>query len=235
MERPKEEQRDKQCNVQKKNKGTNNAASKWRTKGQTMQCPKEEQKDKQWSSKRYTESQKSSNTNTTKNGEELGYSGMVSSSGSTSATYRFTVNRQEHHRTYKQLSIICFILYYILERHSLGIDYHVIYVISVTNDHGYVPLVKTSRSFSRSWPNTGLATRLTRRLSLVEQELLTLPEHLSSPPDFNGVRVTQSLVLCVMFCRSLFVLLYFFFWPLCCLFFFDIGILITSLIFSISS
>ena len=31
-----------------------------------------------------------------------------------------------------------------------------------------------------------------------------------------------------MFCRSLFVLLYFFFWPLCCLFFFDIQILITS-------
>ena len=29
-----------------------------------------------------------------------------------------------------------------------------------------------------------------------------------------------------MFCRSLFVLLYFFFWPLCCLFFFDIRILI---------
>ena len=30
-----------------------------------------------------------------------------------------------------------------------------------------------------------------------------------------------------MFCRSLFVLLYFFFWPLCCLFFSDIQILIT--------
>ena len=30
-----------------------------------------------------------------------------------------------------------------------------------------------------------------------------------------------------MFCRSLFVLLSFFFWPLCCLFFFDIRILIT--------
>ena len=29
-----------------------------------------------------------------------------------------------------------------------------------------------------------------------------------------------------MFCRSLFVLLYFFFWPLCCLLFFDIRILI---------
>jgi hypothetical protein len=28
-----------------------------------------------------------------------------------------------------------------------------------------------------------------------EQELPTLPEHLSSPPVFNGVRVTCSLVL----------------------------------------
>jgi hypothetical protein len=34
-----------------------------------------------------------------------------------------------------------------------------------------------------------------------------------------GVCVTWSLVLCVMFCRSLFVLLSYFFWPLCCLFF----------------
>ena len=38
-----------------------------------------------------------------------------------------------------------------------------------------------------------------------------------------------------MFCRSLFVLLYFFFWPLCCLFFFDIQILITTLVSSNSS
>jgi hypothetical protein len=38
-----------------------------------------------------------------------------------------------------------------------------------------------------------------------------------------------------MFCRSLFVLLYFFFWPLCCLFFFDIWILITTLVSSNSS
>jgi len=27
----------------------------------------------------------------------------------------------------------------------------------------------------------------------------TLPEHLSSPPIFNGVRVTRSLALCVCF------------------------------------
>jgi hypothetical protein len=32
---------------------------------------------------------------------------------------------------------------------------------------------------------------------LVEQELLTLSENLSSPPVFSGVRVTLSLVLCV--------------------------------------
>ena len=32
-----------------------------------------------------------------------------------------------------------------------------------------------------------------------------------------------------MFCRSLFVLLSFFFWPLCCLFLFDLRILITPL------
>ena len=38
-----------------------------------------------------------------------------------------------------------------------------------------------------------------------------------------------------MFCRSLFVLLYFFFWPLYCLFFFDIRILIIPLVSSNSS
>jgi hypothetical protein len=37
------------------------------------------------------------------------------------------------------------------------------------------------------------------RVSLVEQELLTLSELLSSPPGFSGVRVTRSLVLYVCF------------------------------------
>ena len=36
---------------------------------------------------------------------------------------------------------------------------------------------------------------------------------------FSGVRVTRSLVFCVMVCRSLFVPLSFFFWSLCSLFF----------------
>ena len=39
-------------------------------------------------------------------------------------------------------------------------------------------------------------------MPLVNQELLILTEHLSSPPVRSGVRVTRSLVLCAMFCRS---------------------------------
>ena len=53
--------------------------------------------------------------------------------------------------------------------------------------------------------------------------VINFPEHSGSPPIFRGVRVTRSLALCVR-------LLYFFFWPLCCLFFFDIQILITPLV-----
>ena len=70
--------------------------------------------------------------------------------------------------------------------------------ICVTNDHGYVPpVVCTFRSFPHSWLITGFVTRWTRRVLLVELELLTFPEHLSSPPVCSGVHVTRSLVLCV--------------------------------------
>jgi len=72
--------------------------------------------------------------------------------------------------------------------------------ICVTNDHGYVSLVvDTSRSFPLSWLITGFVTRLTRRVPLMEQELLTLPENLSSLPVFRWVLVTRSSVLCVCF------------------------------------
>ena len=46
---------------------------------------------------------------------------------------------------------------------------------------------------------TEFVTILTQRVPLVEQELVSLPEHLSSPPVFSGVRITRSLVLCVWF------------------------------------
>jgi hypothetical protein len=40
----------------------------------------------------------------------------------------------------------------------------------------------------------------------VEQELLTLPEHLSLPQIFSGVHVAQSFFFLVVLFRSLFVL-----------------------------
>ena len=46
---------------------------------------------------------------------------------------------------------------------------------------------------------TWFVTRLTQWVSLVEQELFTLPEHLSSSPVFSWVRVTRSFVLFVCF------------------------------------
>jgi hypothetical protein len=73
----------------------------------------------------------------------------------------------------------------------------------------------------------GFVTRLIRRVPLVEQELLTLPEH-------RGSCYSIFSFIC-MFCRSLFVLLCFFFWTLCCLLFFDILIMITPLVSSGSS
>jgi hypothetical protein len=65
---------------------------------------------------------------------------------------------------------------------------------------------------------TGFVTRVTRLVPYVEQELLTLPGHLSSLPVFSGVYVY--LVFCEMFCRLLLVFLFFFVWPLYCLSFF---------------
>jgi hypothetical protein len=64
---------------------------------------------------------------------------------------------------------------------------------------------------------------VTRRVS---QEIVTLPEHPSSPLVFM-VRVARSLAVCVIFYRSLFVL---FLLPLCCLSFFDLRLLITPLV-----
>ena len=93
----------------------------------------------------------------------------------------------------------------------------------------YQLVLYTFRSFPHSWLITGIVTRVTLPVLLVEQELPTIPEHFSSPTHFSGVHVTRSLASCVM-CRSLFVLLSFFLWPLCCLF--DLRILITPLVSS---
>jgi hypothetical protein len=43
---------------------------------------------------------------------------------------------------------------------------------------------------------------ITRRTSLMSQELLSIPKHVNSPPIFSGVHVAQPKVVCVVFCRS---------------------------------
>jgi hypothetical protein len=80
-----------------------------------------------------------------------------------------------------------------------------------------------------SSPPFFLSSLMTYLRLCTEQELLNNPEDLSSPPFIYEVRVAQSTVLCVVFWRPLFVLLYFsfghcivcplvlFFWPLYCL------------------
>ena len=68
-----------------------------------------------------------------------------------------------------------------------------------------------------------ILTRSTGRMLLVEKELLTLPEHLSSHPILMGF-----VLLDILF--HVYVCLVVFFWPLCYLFSFDIRILIIPLV-----
>ena len=84
-------------------------------------------------------------------------------------------------------------------RHHNLVDRYGISVSQMTTDI-YVPLVvNTSLSFPHLWLITGFVNRSTQWVSLVEHELLTFPEHLSSSPVISGVRVTRSLVLWVCF------------------------------------
>ena len=55
------------------------------------------------------------------------------------------------------------------------------------------------------------------------------PESTPTHPVFSGVRVARFIVL--LFCRSL----WYYFWPLCCLSFFDLRLLTTTLVSSNSS
>ena len=55
--------------------------------------------------------------------------------------------------------------------------------------------------------DTGTKGKIIIRKSRTDRQM-------SSPPVYSGIRVTWSLVFCIMFCRSFLVLLsFFFFWP----------------------
>ena len=67
-----------------------------------------------------------------------------------------------------------------------------------------------------------VCNKSTRRVPLVEQELLTLPEYICSSPVSCGLHIARSLVfyvtfwpLCCLFCYLRLLII---FWPLCCLF-----------------
>jgi len=51
--------------------------------------------------------------------------------------------------------------------------------------------------------NPQLVTRITRLMPHLKQDIPTLPEPMSSPSVFSGVRIAWSSVFYVMFCRSL--------------------------------
>jgi hypothetical protein len=73
--------------------------------------------------------------------------------------------------------------------------------------------------------------RVTRRVLLMEQELLAHRKHPRWPTVLSGVCVARSLVFSVLICRSLIVLLSFFFLPLYYLFF-DLRVLAIPLVSS---
>jgi len=88
----------------------------------------------------------------------------------------------------------------------------------------YLIIIDESTTCQNNWLHSGCNVR---NLS-IDMNV----EHLSSPIVFSGVRVTRSLVLCVCFvdrCLS------FLSWSLCCLFFFNLRILIIPLVSSNSS
>ena len=130
----------------------------------------------------------------------------------------YTINK----KTFKKMFVGIFTNYHV----SNVIYKHILHPLSYLIQLSFLKssALKSSRSFSHSWLVTGFVTRLTRRVSLVKQKLFTLLEHLSSPSVFSGVHVTRYLVFYVCFVDHCFS---FFFWPLLCLFFFDIRILIT--------
>jgi hypothetical protein len=90
-------------------------------------------------------------------------------------------------------------------RHLEWINSCGIYVSHMTTDMLNLSLQPCAHSCIITW----FVTRVTRRMPRVEQELLTLPMQLTVHLYFSWLRVTRSLVWCVLICRSLFVLLSF--------------------------
>jgi len=89
---------------------------------------------------------------------------------------------------------------------------HAVICVLVHNMGNVTKLIKYTLStlflhLQNKKTNTEYCPFLTRRMPLVQQKLLTLPEHLISLPFFLRFVLLNTLVFCVVFCRSLFVFL----------------------------
>jgi hypothetical protein len=91
-----------------------------------------------------------------------------------------------------------FLLIFLLKQHTSMVHYAL-----HRNTHEIPLVISTSRFFPHVWLITEFVTRVAWRVPLMEQKLLTLLDHLSSPLVFSRARVAQSLVFCVALCRSL--------------------------------
>jgi hypothetical protein len=106
------------------------------------------------------------------------------------------------------------------------------YGICFTNDHGYVPFAASIfQFFPHSWCITGCVARVTRMVSLVEQEPLTFMSTWVHPRFLVGFQLLDRSFLCsvleIVFCPV-------FVWSMCCLSF-NLRILIDPLVSSNSS
>ena len=85
---------------------------------------------------------------------------------------------------------------------------------------------------SRSFPHSGLITGFNRTGATSGAGTAYPSGAREFTPGFQWGSCYSIFSFMCMFCRSLFVLLYFFFWPLYCLYFFDVRVLITPLVSS---
>ena len=100
--------------------------------------------------------------------------------------------------------------------------------IQLSNGEGWDPVIKRGGWGTINWfntviyftcPNLGPDIGTSYVVSLVEQELLTRLEHLSSSPIFSGIRVTRYLCVCFV---DLSLSLYTFYFDHCVVCFFSI-------------
>jgi hypothetical protein len=64
---------------------------------------------------------------------------------------------------------------------------------------GFLHLWRLAKNVDNYIDGRGFVSRVAPLVTHVKQELLTLPELMSSPPVVSAVRVARSLVLCVVF------------------------------------